>query len=149
MNVIQAHDAVRKFYQVQVVGGNPSVAFDTQRDNEPLIDSSGARIDRTQKPWATMSFRITESNQVQVGSLGANTHRHIGLVIMQVFTPVDKGDSDTWSIAKFIADKFRSAIVTGTGGSVRFSTPTFRVVGRSDSWWQINVICPYHFDEIG
>jgi len=146
MNVTEARDAIRQYYFDNITSGVQPVQFYTQHDNEPLTDNAGAPISKTDSPWVRFSFSIVESNQVEVSKLGSNTHRHSGMSIAQVFVPVDKSDGDAWSISQFIADKFRGVIV---GTHVRFSTPSFRVVGRSDSFWQINVICPFHFDEIG
>lgn len=145
MNVIQAKQAIRQRYMDQVTNGTQPVPFVTQFDNQPLTNSDGLTIEKpTTTPWVRFSINMTDARQAQTAGTFSNTHRHLGLAIAQVFIPVDKGDVVGWSIAMFIADAFRTVDASG----VNFQTPGHRVIGRTESWWQINTICPFRFDQI-
>jgi len=146
MTPVAAKNAIRQWYHDMVVSGSPPVEFVTEFDNQPVTNAAGEKIEKpTDSPWVRFSINFSDSQQVEVAAPSANTHRHLGLAIAQVFIPADESDTDGWAIANFIADQFRGVIASG----VRFQTPTFRVAGRTDNWWQINVICPYRFDQIG
>lgn len=150
MNTLQARNAIRAFYHTNITLGVQPAPFYTQFDNQPLTDNNGNPVSvPTTSNKVLFSINVVDSKQVQVGGVGANTHRHVGACIAQVFVPVDKNDVDAMKIGQFISDVFLSKIVSGTGGEVRFNTPRIRVVGRDGSWWQVNVICPFHFDQIG
>lgn len=141
---IQARDNLRQWILDNIV--NNATPMVVQFDNQPITDANGQQIAQpTDSEWVRAAINISGSQQVETAAQGANTHRHLGTVIFQVFTPADKGDQKAWALAQIIADTFIGAVV----GSVRFQTPSIRVAGRTNNWWQINVVCPFRFDEIG
>lgn len=146
MNPVDAIIAIRQHYDTEVVNGNPTKPFVTEFDNQPVTDATGKVIDKPSGNWVRFTIRISQALQVEAGGVGNNTHRHLGMCIAKVNTPVDKGDVDTWYISQFIKSKFLSKIV---GLHVRFSTPTIKVIGREGDSWCHTVTCPFHFDEIG
>jgi hypothetical protein len=68
------------------------------------------------------------------------SYKQIGLVIIQIFTPVDVGTAVARGYADTLAGIFRRVTQSG----INFRMPTFTQVGERDSWYQINVSIPYN-----
>lgn len=101
--------------------------------------------DPTDKPQHTMWVHFTlQEGETFVRTLGTvKTYRTPGIATAQIFIPVGQGDKDALALADKIKTAFRAIRVSG----VVFKTPSVRRVGRTDSWWQLNVSCPFYADE--
>jgi hypothetical protein len=109
----------------------------TQYDNQDYVKSATASI------WCRLTIKEGDTFQVSIG--GSNCRdRTPGIVIAQIFTPVGIGDKSAVAMADLIKAAFQRAYDTG----VRFRTPSIKRVGRIDSEWQVNVVCPFRFDNI-
>ncbi len=96
--------------------------------------------------WARCNIKFGESRQVSIGGgASGNRFRHVGLLMVQLFQPLDRGDKAALALADGIAGTFRGVTVSG----VTFRTPSVQNVGRVNGWWQVNVDCPFCADQIG
>jgi hypothetical protein len=110
----------------------------TQYDNENL-DNPDNDI------WCRLTIKSGETLQKSVGNPEGNRERTPGIMMVQIFGPIGKGDSDLRNIADLITDAFRRV----TDNGVTFGTPSRYESGRDGSEWQINVNCPFYADDIG
>ncbi|HBG77504.1 MAG TPA: hypothetical protein DDW84_01460 [Phycisphaerales bacterium] len=113
-------------------------SLSTQYDNQDFTKPADGSM------WCRLTIKEGDSEQVSIGSTGSRTERTSGIVIAQVFTPIGIGDKAGIVMADKIKVAFRRITVNG----VRFLTPSIKRIGRVDSEWQINVVCPFKFDEI-
>lgn len=100
-----------------------------------------------QKPdnseWVRFSIRPAVSTQVDITSNNPRT-RTTGVILIQIFSPLGKGDKAAMQLADAIKAQFR--MVTAEG--VTYQEPTITTVGEREGWWQVNVTCPFQYDEI-
>jgi len=91
------------------------------------------------KSWVRCTILDGETSQASV-----ETRRTIGLVIVQVFVPVNSGDAGARAMAKAVVDLVSNSSISG----VRFKLPSVQPVGSNGGFWQMNVNCPIWDDEI-
>lgn len=96
--------------------------------------------------WCRLVINMGSTNQRSIGAPGSNRERTIGVLQAQLFGPLDHGDGGLLALADTVRAAFKRVSVSG----VTFATPEIPDRGRrSESWWQINVNCPFYSDEIG
>ncbi len=110
------------------------LAFETlniksQHDNQ---------IIKLDKPWARIS--ILDGDEVMVDQF---TSRTVGVVMIQLFSEIGKGDNSSRATAKIIKDKFTNKAI----GGVHFRVAYVQTIGRREDAWQVNIICPFWSDE--
>jgi hypothetical protein len=90
-------------------------------------------------------FVIRNGNARQSSIAGNNPgFRYYGVIYVQIFTRASIGTGRALELADFVTGLFRSANVNG----IQFKTPSITRVGNmEDSWFQINVDCPYYREE--
>lgn len=113
----------------------------TQYDNQAEEDKQFRKPDNTE--WVRMNIRPAASVQVDICP-GRPRSRTTGSIIFQVFSPVGKGDA----AAIKLADKIKAAFRMVTADGIVYFEPTITTVGVTQSWWQVNVTCPFQYDEI-
>lgn len=112
----------------------------TAYDNEAYTPLPGT-------PWARLSIRDGAARQISLGR--PSLDRMAGIVFIQIFAPLNAGDSK----ARWLADKacgvFRKLHVDTTTGYMTFGVP-YAVPAETpgDNWFQINVLCPFTADEL-
>lgn len=84
--------------------------------------------------WIACSLNPGEEQRFTMGSV-----RQIGILSIQIFTPISIGANLAYNYADTLAGIFRNALDTG----VQFKTPTIVKVGKTESWFQVNVNIPY------
>jgi len=96
--------------------------------------------------WVRLSILESDTFQHEIGSTNVQ-QREVGLVMVQVFTQVDKGDGPALTLADSVATIFRRQNVLYTNGRAIFRIPRVRVIGIDGSgataWFQVNVSVPY------
>ena len=128
--------AVRKRYiDVVLCAQNVPTQFDNQDEDDQFTKPSDSI-------WARCSIFTASSTQVDICE--TPRIRTLGTIIFNVFVPVGKGDKEAREFADIIKSKFRLVTVD----DVLYRVPTISPVGRDKTWWQVNVTCPYQFDEI-
>jgi len=100
-------------------------------------------------------MRNTDAAQVELGG-NKNQHRNNGFVIVNVFTPLNKGDGDALTLAETVATIFRTNqhVSTGADGSMIFRDPLVEPIGPDgqgvsvSSYYQVNVTVPFVRDTV-
>lgn len=105
--------------------------------------------------WARVTIVGGSSQQTSLGA--SKDYRHAGVLFIQLYDALEKGDKALLALADIIVPHFRVVTV----GSVRFYTPSVVPVGRSTTtpfselsqsnpaqWWQVNVQCPFNDVEV-
>jgi hypothetical protein len=100
----------------------------------PIIDS----------PWVRLTIIDNPQYQVEIGN-AAKTFRNTGLIVVQVFTTLDEGDSVALGHADTIAAIFRNWC--GTSVKCRAAS-IFNIGNDGNGWYQVNVSIPFVRDEL-
>jgi len=102
-------------------------------------------------PWIRFTVLDATSQQLEMGS-STNQYRVYGSLILQVFWPADAGDGDALALADTLSGLYRQRILNFTdmpsSGLVRMRAPLVKVVGRKDAYFQVNVVIPFHRDDL-
>ena len=127
------------------------MSFDAPRKSaEVILRNWGAipiaydnvKFDSTeQEEWCRITIAPGDSFNA---SLGSNCERHIGLVVVQVFSKQWTGSSTTRERADEIATLFRGVV----DGEVTYRTAMLTRVGHSQDFYQMNITVPYQQDSI-
>lgn len=113
--------------------------------------------DRTPVDWANVQFDMPangswarfrildgDSNQLTIGAT-TNSHRHVGVIVVSLFTELGKGDATIIALADIVADGFRNWI----GSYSHCRQPSIKEIGPDgQGWYQINVSIPFSRDEL-
>lgn len=92
-------------------------------------------------PYVRLSIRPGNSERITIGS---REHRTVGLIVVQIFTPLGQGTSDARVLAEQAAAIFRDQEF----GGVLCRSASIQNVGQSTDWNQFNVTVPYQRDEV-
>ena len=95
--------------------------------------------------WCRLTIIPGNTDQVSIGAPSSNRERTAGVMIAQLFAPLNAGDGTIVGVA----DSIRAAFKRVTASGVTFETPKIVRVGRQHGFWQINVACPFYTDDIG
>ncbi len=127
---------VRKRFRTQVADEQYlKVGLDSDSEFDPPQDEA----------YCMLRFQVAQADQVSMGAVGNRRFRTNAFMVAEVRTPFRGGEKRAWEIANTIIAAFRGVSDTG----VRFGVPVPTVIGRRGSHWQINVTCPFRFDETG
>jgi hypothetical protein len=96
--------------------------------------------------FATVRFNVLDGEGAwrSIGSPGSNIAGYVGVVVIQVFTPLMTGESTARAYADAAAAIFQGQVISG----IRFSPATAQILNTSlaDGWHQINVSIPFRRD---
>lgn len=85
------------------------------------------------------------SSQQELGA--SPMHRHIGLITIQIFVPVEAGTNVPRDYADSLATVFRNAqFSAGSSGTILCRSPSIVRVGVTNGLYQLNVAVPYQRD---
>lgn len=124
----------------QIIGTYAEAITSVQSGDIHLQHDNVKYIPAQKKHWARLSIREGEST---IRTLGATDRRTIGVVIIQLFAPLDRGDGKL----REYADEFKQAFQSvSLADGLWFREPNVNVIGRRGPWWQLNVECPFTSD---
>jgi hypothetical protein len=106
------------------------VRYDNDPRDTPTVDF-----------WCHVSLAYGTSDQVE---LGVPLYRHLGVLTIQIVSPIGVGVGECLRRADIIAAAFRSLTLSS---NIKFRTPRIENVGRIGDNWDVNVICQFHSDE--
>jgi hypothetical protein len=109
--------------------------------NAPFTPPDGAA-------WARLAILPGEGRRMSLGTGQSRLRRWVGVVTVQVFTPFGQGDAGITALTDAAEALFDETRLTASG-TLRFGVPTTRVIGKSGSWWQQNMTCPFDRDRAG
>lgn len=116
-------------------GSTSAVAYDNAPFDVP-------KQYRDRSPWVRLTILSGAGRRADLGQT-VRHHRSVGVVVVQVFVVEDSGAETALSLADIAAAVFRDAQFSG----MTFRTPQLERVGARDGWHQVNVVCPYQWDE--
>lgn len=93
--------------------------------------------------WVRLTILNGEGKQISAGDPGNNTHRYVGVISIQIFTPAAEGSNAGRVLADHAADVFRNQ----TFGGVQAKVPHISASRTEAPWHQINVTVPFWRDE--
>ncbi len=126
-------NAIRSRFQTVVANAQTPI-LPTGYDNDEKF------VQPEKGPWARVTILIADSDLIELGQV--KTHRHIGILFIQLFDDIGNGDKNLLTLFDVIDPLFRSQLFTG----ITYRTPTLKRVGQSEKWYQINVQIPFQFD---
>lgn len=94
--------------------------------------------------WARLTVREGESLQRSIGAPVKN-YRTTGFTFVQLYSEIGVGDDSIRKLADTIKSKFTTTTIKEC---VVFRTPSINPIGRIQGWWQVNVNCPFYFDNL-
>lgn len=109
----------------------------TEYDNKPFGGSKDSI-------WTRCSILFGQGSQESLGDPSSNRYRYVGVLMVSIFVPIEKGDKEALALAQVVRDSFLSV----TFGGVTFRTPSIIPVGKTGTWHQVNVNSPFYFDEL-
>lgn len=123
--------------------------MDTLRPNVPIaypnmpFDPDTQYIASTHEAWARIVIQGGEERQASIGG-DATRWRKVGIVSVQVFTPLNAGQTTALEISDDVATTLRGITVSG----VILKAATINPIGREDdeAWLQVNIDVPFRYD---
>lgn len=93
--------------------------------------------------WVRVGIQHSGADPASVGT--NPMHRHDGMVIVEVFVPLDAGEGDLDDLCDDVADIFRDH--TAQQG-LRFRTPYPASIGQVGAWYKRDVLIPFVRDTV-
>ena len=87
-------------------------------------------------PWVSCHIKRGGLTQEEFANTG---YEVFGVLILQVFTPLNKGMNESNTISDSLATLFERVNV----GTVWFSHPDINDVGPDNNWYQVNISIPF------
>lgn len=99
-------------------------------------------------PYCALWVRRGEGRQITLGDT-PQLQRWVGVIMVQVFVPVDTGTQAALQHADSIAAVFnRAEFSVANSGLIRCRVASLETVGDRNGWHQVNVTVPYQRDKI-
>lgn len=134
MTLKSIKDAIKFKFETDISVGQ---SIPTQYDNQGSTPPENAL-------WIRFSVLPGDSLQKSIGAPGLNVTRHIGIIIIEIFSPIGTGDKDAYDTIELI----RIAFIPGTYNGILYRTGKASSQGRVGSWSKINFTIPYQSDEL-
>lgn len=95
-------------------------------------------------PWARANIRHADGNASSLGgATGKKRYTRIGLVIIQLFTPVGNGMSSSDALVGIVLNAYEQG---SAADGVWFRKARPVDIGRNDGWTQTNVMAEFEYD---
>lgn len=94
--------------------------------------------------WIRFAVFTGQSRRVEMSGNGG-TNRHFGVLSASVLAAVNTGTKAAVGLAGLIVSTFQSKIISG----IHYGDAEPIKLGAVGKWYQINVTCPYHVDQVG
>ncbi len=127
------HDAIRSRYGTLIEDAESLPSIYDNQDEDNVDDAL----------WARVWILDGDSKQKTLGS-PTRRYRTVGILTVILKDVIGKGDRDIL----IMADKVKDAFISVTDTGVVYQTPSVKVIGRQENWWQVNVECPWYSDVI-
>jgi len=121
-----AHNAIRARFNTQY-SAPTRVAWPNAEFTPPTDDTT---------VWVRFTILDGASRQASAGA-AANMHRHPGLVVVNIFAPLNRGDKAALETVDEVSAIFRNW--QDASNRIRFFSPEVERVGPEEKWYQINV----------
>lgn len=139
MSAVEERKAIGTLFNAGWAGATP-VAWPGQKFDPPQNGS-----------WVRLTFTQGDAFQVEMGPTNAQK-RALGLLTIQVFTALGRGDRDALQLADSAAQIFRDSrrVSAGQHGDLLFRVPVVRPIGEDAAglYYQVNVSVPYVHESV-
>jgi len=126
-------DAIHQVIRERLNANRGSVPFDGVPNTAFTQPEEG--------PWGRLVINDGETERIE----HPGTYRSAGVMILQIFDEIGKGEGALLELADTLTVVFRRVTVQG----VRFEDPSLKRIGNSgDGWYQMNLICRWTADEV-
>lgn len=137
LTVAQARDEMLKaITDAWTAGASGAPMFYDDRPGEPPKDG---------KAWARVNIKHTVGQQATIANpIGNSLFRRDGIITVQIFTPSGQGLKLADQLAKVVLDALEGQ---STPGGVWFRKVRLREVGPDGTWFNLNVLAEFNYDE--
>jgi len=94
--------------------------------------------------YAVVQVNYGGANQASLGGTGNRTFKRNGVVLIMIYAQAGEGLSEGHAAAKVAADAFEGQ----ASGGIWFRNVRINEIGREGSFYQINVLAEFEYDEI-
>jgi hypothetical protein len=130
----QAVDDINKMMKVAWDTTGYSVHWDDVRDQRDVSND----------PWAVFIVRHATGNLDNLGGLGNRNFERTGTAIASIFTPTGNGLSDSYILAKVVADAYEGQ---SSDNGVWFRNVRLQEIGRESQFYHVNVLIDFEYNE--
>lgn len=98
--------------------------------------------------WVALYIRWSTGIQASIGPVGTRIARHAGVIVVQIFTPKDKGKSEMTGHCDFAAAIFRMShkVDAVAGIEVELREPELQDAGEEKNFLHKNLLVPFQLD---
>jgi hypothetical protein len=120
------------------------VRFNDQFSSAPIAWPNVEFTPPVRSPWVRFNVLDADSFQTTIGAT-TNNHRFVGIVVINIFVPLDVGNASALAMADVVAAIFRN----WCGSTVRCRAASVKDLGPDgNGWYQVNVVVPFQRDEL-
>jgi len=105
----------------------------------PNVEFDPANMDE----WVRFTILHGDAEQKSAGG-SVNLHRSYGTLIIQIFVKPDSGAKRASQLVDLVSNIWRGLHLS----NMVFRTPYTTEMGVEDSWYQVNVSCAFHRNDI-
>ena len=129
----------------QAIDAMCKVFLDAWGTDNPVVWSDfNARPPTQNVPWARVILRHADGRQSSLtGDVGTKRYDRSGVLLAQIFTPVGRGQTECYQLAKRVMNAFEDARL-----DVWFRNVRLNERGSSGSFNQIDVLTDFLYDEV-
>tara|TARA_R110000851_G_scaffold16046_2_gene52521 strand:+ start:10842 stop:11258 length:417 start_codon:yes stop_codon:yes gene_type:complete len=95
-------------------------------------------------PWAVFVIRHASGTQDNLGGIGNRNFVRTGTAIASIFTPSGNGLSESYALAKVVADAYEGQ---SSDNGVWFRNVRLQEIGRESQFYQTNVLIDFEYNE--
>jgi len=132
---------------VDAILGHFTDAWNSQTNPPTLYyDDFGQEIPGSDTAWARIQIRHNEGGHAALGPPGQQKFERVGVVTVQVFTPLGDGRLAADRLMQAALRAFEGKTVRRGSSEVWFRRVRANEMGRNEAWYQINVIAEFEYD---
>lgn len=110
----------------------------------PICFSNLAFTPPPDAAWVRFSVLPGATSEIGIGNPGHQLHRFMGIVVVGIFVPLNKGEKKARQLADKVVNIFKGADFEG----VNTWAPYMSIIGESGGYFQVNVTANFKRDEI-
>jgi len=95
-------------------------------------------------PWAVFIIRHATGRQDNLGGIGNRNFVRTGTAIASIFTPTGNGLSESYALAKVVADAYEGMV---SDNGVWFRNVRMQEVGRESQFYHNNMLIEFEYNE--
>lgn len=131
------------------------MSFDTERSDiesrfktawastTPVCYGNVAFDTKGKAEWVRLSIISGDSEEASVGTPSQPFHRYRGMIVIGIFTELNKGEARGRALAELAGNIFKSQKFS----NILCRAPYLTVIGEEGSYFQMNVSVPFYRDE--